>query len=111
MHFNIFGIFEDRIKILAIRRAKKVTKITFPECHLIFICTALNECFEKIHLSTFDDLDRDLFAIGLLDEALVIAVSELVGDPAGSLWVVGLRLQLLLQLRRDNQPWTRIFKK
>ena len=62
----------------------------------------------KLYLFSFNDPDSDLVTVEGLNQTLIVAVSGLVRDPAGLLWVVGLRLQLFLQLRRDDQPRTRI---
>ena len=50
----------------------------------------------KLYLFSFNDPDSDLVTVEGLNEALIVAVSGLVRDPAGLLGVVGLRLQLLL---------------
>jgi len=50
----------------------------------------------------------DLVTFRGLNHTLVVAMSGLVRDPARFLRVVGLRLQLVLQLGGDDQPWGRV---
>ncbi len=59
----------------------------------------------KHYLLIFQDHDGDLLPIGGFNEAFIVAMGGLVGNPARLLGVIGLRLELQLKLRRDNQPW------
>ncbi len=61
------------------------------------------------YLLVFQDHDGDLFSFSGFDETFIVTVSGLVRDPAGLLRVVGLRLQLDLQLVGDDQPWGRVW--
>ena len=57
------------------------------------------------HLFGLQNGNGDLVPISGLDETLKVAMGGLVGDPAGFLGVIGLGLELLLQVVADDQPW------
>ena len=61
-------------------------------------------CVIHSHLLGLQDGNGDLVPISGLDETLKVAMGGLVGDPAGLLGVVGLGLELLLQVKADDQP-------
>ena len=50
------------------------------------------------YISSLQDLHSDLVTLGGLDEALIVAMSRLVWNPAGFLGVVRLCFELDLQL-------------
>ena len=56
------------------------------------------------HLFGLQNGNGDLVPISGLDETLKVAMGGLVGDPAGFLGVIGLGLELLLQIVADDQP-------
>merc|ERR1711963_638261 len=60
---------------------------------------------EAFDVSTSQDFDRNLVSISRVDETFKVTMSGLVRDPAGFLGVIRFGLELLLQLRRDNEPW------
>ena len=61
------------------------------------------------YLLALEDGDGYLVSINGFDQTFIVAVGGLVGDPAGLLRIIGLRLQLDLQLGRDKQPWGRVW--
>ena len=56
------------------------------------------------HLLGLQDGNGDLVPISGLDETLKVPMGGLVGDPAGLLGIVGLGLELLPQVKADDQP-------
>ena len=56
------------------------------------------------YLLGLQDHDSDLVTLGGINEALVITMSGLVGNPARLLGIIRLGLQLGLQLGGDLQP-------
>ena len=65
------------------------------------ILTSMNETSaiqRNTYISGLQDLHSDLVTLGGLDEALIVAMSRLVRNPAGFLGVVRLGFELDLQL-------------